>query len=147
VRQRLLSMLETRIPAPLLKVVRETGLTSVQAIETVTVERHATDRLALIGDAGSLYGPFAGSGTLQALGNASSLAARLAEPGTPKDVLTSWGAGQRELDARMTSLAEQNGNALVFDVPDPTSLVGDRARSFLTSVHPGASYRLGSALA
>lgn len=138
VRDRFVAELQKRqVPARHLDVVRSTAQTSVQAVESVRVVRHAAGRVVLVGDAGSVFPPFAGSGVVKAVGNALSLVTAISS-GDDLDVsLGTWADGQLALDAFLADQSDRNGRLLVFEVPEPSSLSGDPALAWLHELHPG----------
>ena len=71
VRADLESRLEGLLPPPLFELVQQSGNSSIQAIYSVVPRSYARDRLCLVGDAGTVFPPFAGSGVLRAVANAA----------------------------------------------------------------------------
>lgn len=145
VRDRFVAELEARqVPAQHLDVVRSTAQTSVQAVESVRVARHAAGRVVLVGDAGSVFPPFAGSGVVKAVGNALSLVTAISSGGDLDSALGTWGQEQLALDASLAEQSDRNGRQLVFDVPEPSGLSGDRALAWLRELHPGQPVALSA---
>jgi len=72
------SRLADLLPSSLFELVQQCGNSSIQAICSVAARSYTRDRVCLAGDAGAVFPPFAGSGVLRALANATSLADALA---------------------------------------------------------------------
>jgi len=92
--------------------------TFVQAIFTVTVPAYHRGRVCLVGDAGTLYPPFTGSGVFKAINNALALAHFLGRDGDIDRALAAWNDAQLRDVATFEAAAEVFERALVFDMPD-----------------------------
>jgi 2-polyprenyl-6-methoxyphenol hydroxylase-like FAD-dependent oxidoreductase len=106
------------LPEEFAQIVDESRDTFIQAIFTVTVPAYRRGRVCLIGDAGTLYPPFSGSGVLKALTNAIDLAARLEAAHDVDDALADWNRVQLRNAATFEAAAETFERALIFDMPD-----------------------------
>jgi 2-polyprenyl-6-methoxyphenol hydroxylase-like FAD-dependent oxidoreductase len=74
--------------------------------------------VCLVGDAGTLYPPFTGSGVFKAIYNAIELADGLNADGDVDQALAAWNDVQLRAVATFETAAEVFERALVFDMPD-----------------------------
>jgi hypothetical protein len=84
------SRLVDRLPSLLFELVQQRGNSSIHAVYSVAARSYARDRVCLVGDGGAVFPPFAGSGVLRAVPNATSLADALADAPTVDDGLRRW---------------------------------------------------------
>jgi 2-polyprenyl-6-methoxyphenol hydroxylase-like FAD-dependent oxidoreductase len=78
------------LPEVFAQVVGSSRDTFVQAVYTVTVPAYHRGRVCLVGDAGTLYPPFTGSGVFKAIFNAIDLAHRLRIHRDVDQALAAW---------------------------------------------------------
>jgi 2-polyprenyl-6-methoxyphenol hydroxylase-like FAD-dependent oxidoreductase len=116
------SRLADLLPSSLFELVQQCGNSSIQAIYSVVARSYARDRVCLAGDAGAVIPPFAGSGVLRAVTNATSLAGALAGAPAVDDGLRRWGEAQAQVAAQLMPAAEQIERSAVFDMPDLTTM-------------------------
>jgi 2-polyprenyl-6-methoxyphenol hydroxylase-like FAD-dependent oxidoreductase len=141
VRARFLRELQQRLPAAYLDVIRETHETSIQAVFTERVDRYTQGRLCVIGDAGTIFPPYAGSGVLKAVGNALSLAASLATVGPMDDIgaaLSEWSDQQLSTDASLAEQSHRNSRLLASQVQELEAFRTEAVLAWINEVHPGA---------
>ena len=106
------------LPGLFAEIVDASRDTFTQAIFTVTVPAYRSGRVCLVGDAGTVYPPFSGSGVVKAISNAVELGARL-KPGVDIDeALTAWSDGQLQTAATFEAAAAVFEQELIFDMPD-----------------------------
>ena len=113
------------LPEAFAQVVEASHDTFIQAIFTVTVPSYHRGRVCLVGDAGTLYPPFTGSGVLKAIVNALELTHRLRTDGDVDRALAAWNDDQVATAATFAAAAELLERALVFDMPDLAELDDD----------------------
>ena len=106
------------LPEVFARVVDESTDTFIQAIFTVTVPDYQRGRVCLIGDAGTLYPPFSGSGVIKAIVNAVELAERLNAAADIDEALAGWNRAQLRTAATFAAVAQTFERALVFDMPE-----------------------------
>src|SRR6185437_4088512 len=94
------------LPRSLFELVQQSGNSSIQAIYSVVPSSYARDRLCLVGDAGTVLPPFAGSGVLRAVASATSLRDALAGAPAVDDALRRWSEAQRQVAAQVIPIAE-----------------------------------------
>ena len=98
---------------------------------------YARDRLCLAGDAGAVFPPFAGSGVLRAVANATSLADALAGAPAVDDGLRRWGEAQVQVAAQVMPVAERIERSAVFGMPDLTTMPTAAANDWMSAAHSG----------
>jgi 2-polyprenyl-6-methoxyphenol hydroxylase-like FAD-dependent oxidoreductase len=129
------------LPSSLLELVRQCGNSSIQAVYSVAARSYARDRVCLVGDAGAVFPPFAGSGVLRAVANATSLADALAgaQAGAPAvdDRLRRWGEAQVQAAAQVMAAAEQTERSAVFGMPDIAAMPTAASNDWMSAAHPG----------
>ena len=106
------------LPEVFAQVVDASRDTFIQAIFTVTVPGYHRGRVCLVGDAGTLYPPFTGSGVFKAINNAVELADGLNTDGDVDQALAAWNDVQLQTVATFGAAAELFERALIFDMPD-----------------------------
>jgi 2-polyprenyl-6-methoxyphenol hydroxylase-like FAD-dependent oxidoreductase len=137
VRAGLESRLAGLLPPLLFELVQQSGNSSIQAIYSVVPRSYARDRLCLVGDAGAVFPPFAGSGVLRAVANATSLADALAGPPAVDDALRRWSAAQLQVAAQVIPNAEGIERSAVFGMPDLTTMPTAAANDWISAASPG----------
>ena len=106
------------LPEVFAQVVAASRDTFIQAIYTVTVPAYHRGRVCLVGDAGTLYPPFTGSGVFKAIFNALELAHRLHTDGDVDQALSAWNDVQLRTAATFETAADLFERELIFDMPD-----------------------------
>jgi 2-polyprenyl-6-methoxyphenol hydroxylase-like FAD-dependent oxidoreductase len=109
-------------------IVARSGDTFAQPIYTVEVPQYASNRMCLVGDAGSIAPPFTGSGVFKAVQNAIELAEVLADPADVPAALESWSRSQTETGRRLAALGRQMEQAFVWAAPDFSEMDDKTAR-------------------
>src|SRR3984957_8060137 len=130
------------IPPYFLDLIERTARTSIQAIYSAQVPAYARGRLALTGDAGTVFPPYSGSGVLKAIANAASLPDSLAAATTVDRGLSAWSKQQEETIQAVEPVAERTEKNLITEIPDLISLSPEATRSWLSAIHPGAHITL-----
>jgi 2-polyprenyl-6-methoxyphenol hydroxylase-like FAD-dependent oxidoreductase len=125
------------LPASLFELVQRSGNSSIQAIYSVAARSYARDRVCLVGDAGAVFPPFAGSGVLRAVANATSLVDALAGAAAVDDGLRRWGAAQVRAAAQVMPVAERIERSAVFGMPDLTTMPTAATNDWMSAAHPG----------
>src|SRR5262249_44177997 len=118
VRADLAARLAGLLPPSLFELVEHSGNSSIQAIYSVVPRSYPRDRLCLVGDAGTVFPPFTGSGVLRAVANATSLRDALAGAPAVDDALRQWSAAQLQVAAQLIPIAEHIERSSVFGMPD-----------------------------
>jgi 2-polyprenyl-6-methoxyphenol hydroxylase-like FAD-dependent oxidoreductase len=129
------------IPPYFLDLIERTARTSIQAIYSAQAPAYARGRLALIGDAGTVFPPYSGSGVLKAIANATSLPGSLAAA-TVGEGLSAWSKQQEKTIQAIEPVAERNEKNLISEIPDLASLSPEDTHSWLSAIHPGANITL-----
>jgi 2-polyprenyl-6-methoxyphenol hydroxylase-like FAD-dependent oxidoreductase len=137
VRADLESRLAGLLPSSLFELVQQCGNSSIQAVYSVAARSYARDRVCLVGDAGAVIPPFAGSGVLRAVANATSLADALAGAPAVDDGLRRWGEAQAQVAAQLMPAAERIERGAVFDMPDFTTMPTAAANDWMSAALPG----------
>jgi 2-polyprenyl-6-methoxyphenol hydroxylase-like FAD-dependent oxidoreductase len=125
------------LPPKLFELVQQCGNSSIQAIYSVAARSYARDRVCLVGDAGAVVPPFAGSGVLRAVANATSLVDALAGASTVDDGLHRWGETQAQVAAQIMPAAEQLERSAVFDMPDLAARSIAATNEWMSAILPG----------
>jgi 2-polyprenyl-6-methoxyphenol hydroxylase-like FAD-dependent oxidoreductase len=131
------SHLADLLPSWLFELVLHCRNSSIQAVYSVAASSYARDRVCLVGDAGAVFPPFAGSGVLRAVANATSLADALADASTVDHGLSRWGEAQVQVAAQVIPVAERIERSAVFDMPDLTTLPTAATNHWMTAAHSG----------
>jgi 2-polyprenyl-6-methoxyphenol hydroxylase-like FAD-dependent oxidoreductase len=126
------------IPPQYLDLIDRTTRTSIQAVFSAQAPGYARGRLCVIGDAGTVFPPFSGSGVLKAISNATTLSGSLTAAATIDEALSAWNDQQRGIEQAMAAVAERNGRNLVYEVPDLASMDDSQIRRWLADIHPDA---------
>jgi 2-polyprenyl-6-methoxyphenol hydroxylase-like FAD-dependent oxidoreductase len=137
VRAVLESRLAGLLPRSLFELVQQSGNSSVQAIYSYMAPSYAQDRLCLVGDAGAVVPPFAGSGVLRAVGNAISLTDALADASTVDDALRQWSEAQLQAAAQVIPNTEAIERGYVFGMPDLTTMSTTATNEWMSATYPG----------
>jgi 2-polyprenyl-6-methoxyphenol hydroxylase-like FAD-dependent oxidoreductase len=137
VRAALEARLAGLLPRPLFELVQQSGNSSIQAIYSVAPRSYARDRLCLVGDAGAVLPPFAGSGVLRAVASATSLTDALAGPSAVDESLRRWSEAQLQVAAQLVPNAERVEQLAVFDMPDLTTLPTTATNDWMSATYPG----------
>ena len=137
VRAGLESRLAGLLPSPLFELVQQSGNSSIQAIYSVVPRSYARDRLCLVGDAGTVIPPFAGSGVLRAVASAASLADALAGAPAVDDALRRWSEAQLQAAAQVMPNTEGIERSYVFGMPDLTTMPTTAANDWLSAAFSG----------
>jgi 2-polyprenyl-6-methoxyphenol hydroxylase-like FAD-dependent oxidoreductase len=131
------SRLADLLPSSLFELVQQCGNSSIQAVYSVVARSYARDRMCLVGDAGAVFPPFAGSGVLRAVANATSLADALAGASAVDDGLRRWGAAQVQVAAQVMPAAERIERSAVFDMPDLATMPTAATNDWMSAAHSG----------
>lgn len=137
VRAGLESRLAGLLPPLLFELVQQSGNSSIQAIYSFVSRSYARDRLCLVGDAGTVFPPFTGSGVLRAVANATSLTDALADAPAVDDALRRWNEAQLQVAAQVIPIAEGIERSAVFDMPDLTTMPTTATNDWMSAAHPG----------
>ena len=137
VRASLESRLAGLLPSSLFELVQQSGNSSIQAIYSFVARSYARDRLCLVGDAGTVFPPFTGSGVLRAVASATSLADALAGAPTVDDALRRWSQAQLQVAAQVIPVAEGIERSAVFGMPDLTTMSTTATNDWMSAAHPG----------
>ena len=137
VRAALESRLAALLPPPLFELVHQSGNSSIQAIYSLAPRGYARDRLCLVGDAGAVFPPFAGSGVLRAVASATSLTDALAAVPAVDDALRRWKEAQLQVAAQVIPNAEGIERSAVFDMPDFTTMPTAATNDWVSAASPG----------
>jgi 2-polyprenyl-6-methoxyphenol hydroxylase-like FAD-dependent oxidoreductase len=137
VRAGLESRLARLLPRSLFELVQQSGNSSIQAIYSFVPRSYARDRLCLVGDAGTVFPPFTGSGVLRAVANATSLRDALAGASAVDDALRRWSQTQLQVAAQVIPVAEGIERSSVFDMPDLTTMTTTATNDWMSATHPG----------
>ena len=144
VRAALESRLADLLPLSLFELVQQSSNSSVQAIYSYMTPSYAHDRLCLVGDAGAVFPPFAGSGVLRAVGNAISLTDALADASTVDDALRQWSEAQLQAAAQVIPNTEAIERGYVFGMPDFTTTSTTATNDWMSAAYPGLVLTLPS---
>lgn len=131
------SRLAGLLPPSLFELVQQSGNSSIQAIYSFVPRSYARDRLCLVGDAGTLFPPFTGSGVLRAVASAASLTDALADASTVDDALRRWSEAQLQVAAQLIPIAEDIERSYVFGMPDLTTMPTTATNDWLSTAFPG----------
>jgi hypothetical protein len=123
VRAALESRLAGLLPSPLFELVQQSRNSSIQAIYSFVPRSYARDRLCLVGDAGAVFPPFAGS----ALAGASAV----------DDALRRWSGAQLQVAAQVTPSAEGIERGYVFGMPDLATMPTTATNDWMSAAYPG----------
>jgi 2-polyprenyl-6-methoxyphenol hydroxylase-like FAD-dependent oxidoreductase len=137
VRTALESRLAGLLPSSLFELVQQSGNSSIQAIYSFVPRSYARDRLCLVGDAGTVFPPFTGSGVLRAVANAASLTDALAGAPAVDDALRRWSQAQLQVAAQLIPVAEGIERSSVFGMPDLTTMPTTATNDWISAAHPG----------
>ena len=125
------------LPPLLFELVQQSGNSSIQAIYSCVPRSYARDRLCLVGDAGTVFPPFTGSGVLRAVANATSLTDALAGAMAVDDALRRWSEAQLQVAAQVIPIAEGIERSYVFGMPDLTTMPTTATNDWLSAAYPG----------
>ena len=142
VRAGLESRLAGLLPSSLLELVQQSGNSSIQAIYSCTPRSYARGRLCLVGDAGAVFPPFAGSGVLRAVASAASLTDALADVSAVDDALRRWSQAQLQVAAQVIPVAEGIERSAVFDMPDLTTMPTTATNDWMSGLFTGFAVTL-----
>jgi 2-polyprenyl-6-methoxyphenol hydroxylase-like FAD-dependent oxidoreductase len=145
VRAGLESRLADLLPPLLFELVQQSGNSSIQAIYSYAARSYARDRLCLVGDAGTVFPPFTGSGVLRAAANATSLTDALADAPAVDDALRRWSEAQLQVAAQVIPVAEGIERGYVFDMPDLTTMPTTATNDWMSAAYPGLVVTLPAA--
>jgi 2-polyprenyl-6-methoxyphenol hydroxylase-like FAD-dependent oxidoreductase len=145
VRADLESRLAGLLPPPLFELVQQSGNSPIQAIYSFVPRSSARDRLCLVGDAGTVFPPFAGSGVLRAVASAASLTGALAGPPAVDDALRRWSEAQLQVAAQLIPIAEGIERSYVFGMPDLTTMPTTATNDWMSAAYPGLVVTLPAA--
>lgn len=137
VRAGLESRLAGLLPPSLFELVQQSGNSSIQAIYSFVSRSYARDRLCLVGDAGTVFPPFTGSGVLRAVANATSLTDALADAPAVDDALRRWSEAQLQVAAQVIPIAEGIERSAVSGMPDLTTMPTTATNDWMSAAHPG----------
>src|SRR6185437_5402897 len=133
------------LPRSLFELVQQSGNSSIQAIYSVVPSSYARDRLCLVGDAGTVLPPFAGSGVLRAVASATSLRDALAGAAVVDDALRRWSEAQLQVAAQAIPNAESIERSYVFGMPDLTTMPATAANDWMSAAAAGLPLTLPGA--
>jgi 2-polyprenyl-6-methoxyphenol hydroxylase-like FAD-dependent oxidoreductase len=142
VRAALESRLAGLLPQPLFELVQQSRNSSVQAVYSFAPRSYARDRLCLVGDAGAVFPPFAGSGVLRAVASATSLTDALADVPAVDDALRRWSEAQLQVAAQVIPNAEGIERSAVFDMPDLTAMTTTATNAWMSAASAGLAVTL-----
>jgi len=142
VRAGLESRLAGLLPPLLFELVQQSGNSSIQAIYSYVARSYARDRLCLVGDAGTVFPPFTGSGVLRAVANATSLTDALAGASAVDDALRRWSEAQLQVAAQVIPVAEGIERGYVFDMPDLATMPATATNDWMSAAYPGLAVTL-----
>ncbi|HEX9042076.1 MAG TPA: FAD-dependent monooxygenase, partial [Trebonia sp.] len=131
------SRLAGLLPAPLFELVQQSGNSSIQAIYSVVPRGYARGRLCLVGDAGAVFPPFAGSGVLRAVGSAVWLADALGDGPAVDDALRRWSEAQAQAAAQLIPNAEVIERDYVFGMPDFATMPVAATSEWVSAAYAG----------
>ena len=131
------SRLAGLLPPMLFELVQQSGNSSIQAIYSFVSGRYARDRVCLVGDAGTVSPPFAGSGVLRAVASAASLTDALAGAPVTDDALRQWNQAQLQVAAQVIPTAEWVERNAVFGLPDLAAMPTTATNEWMSAAHPG----------
>jgi len=131
------SRLADLLPSSLFELVQQCGNSSIQAVYSVAARSYARDRVCLVGDAGAVFPPFAGSGVLRAVANVTSLVDALVGASTVDDGLRRWGEAQVKVAAQVMPVAERIERSAVFDMPDLAAMPTAATNDWMSAAHSG----------
>jgi 2-polyprenyl-6-methoxyphenol hydroxylase-like FAD-dependent oxidoreductase len=131
------SRLAGLLPPLLFELVQQSGNSSIQAIYSVVSRSYSRDRLCLVGDAGTVFPPFAGSGVHRAVASATSLRDALADAPAVDDVLRRWSEAQLQVAAQAIPNAEGIERSYVFGMPDLTTMPTTATNDWMSAAYPG----------
>jgi 2-polyprenyl-6-methoxyphenol hydroxylase-like FAD-dependent oxidoreductase len=127
------SRLADLLPPLLFELVQQNANSAIQAIYSVTTRSYARDRLCLVGDAGTMFPPFTGSGVMKAVANATSLVDALADAPAIDDALSRWREAQLQVAAQVMPRAENVERNEVFGMPDLTTMPTTATNDWMSS--------------
>jgi 2-polyprenyl-6-methoxyphenol hydroxylase-like FAD-dependent oxidoreductase len=136
------SRLAGLLPPSLFELVQQSGNSSIQAIYSFVPRSYARDRLCLVGDAGAVFPPFAGSGVLRAVASATSLTEALTEGSAVIDALRRWSEAQLQVAAQVVPNAEGIERSYVFDMPDLTTMPTTATNDWMSAASSGLAVTL-----
>jgi 2-polyprenyl-6-methoxyphenol hydroxylase-like FAD-dependent oxidoreductase len=139
------SRLAGLLPASLFELVRQGGNSSIQAVYSVAPRGYARDRLCLVGDAGAVFPPFAGSGVVRAVTSAATLADALADGAAVDDALRRWNEAQFQAAAEVAPNAEVIERSYVLGVPDLTAMPTAVTNDWISAAYAGLPVTLPDA--
>jgi 2-polyprenyl-6-methoxyphenol hydroxylase-like FAD-dependent oxidoreductase len=139
------SRLADLLPSSLFELVQQCGNSSIQAVYSVAARSYARDRVCLVGDAGAVFPPFAGSGVLRAVANVTSLVDALAGAQAVDDGLRRWGEAQVQAAAQLMPAAERIERSAVFGMPDLATMSTAATNDWMSATHPGLPVTLPNA--
>ncbi len=142
VRAGLGSRLAGLLPSSLFELVQQSGNSSIQAIYSSAPRSYARDRLCLVGDAGAVFPPFAGSGVLRAVASATSLTDALAGELAVDDALRRWSEAQLQVAAQVIPNAEEIERSYVFGMPDLTTMPATATNDWMSAASAGLAVTL-----
>lgn len=145
VRATLESRLAGLLPPPLFELVQQSGNSSIQAIYSFVPRSYARDRLCLVGDAGTLAPPFAGSGVLRAVADAASLTDALADAPSVDEALRRWSEGRLQVAAQVIPNADAIERSYVFAMPDLTTMPTTATNDWMSAAYAGLAVTLPGA--
>jgi 2-polyprenyl-6-methoxyphenol hydroxylase-like FAD-dependent oxidoreductase len=142
VRADLESRLAGLLPRSLFELVQQSGNSSIQAIYSYAACGYARDRLCLVGDAGTVFPPFTGSGVLRAVASATSLTDALADASATDDALRRWSDAQLQVAAQLTPNAESIERSYVFGMPDLSAMPTTATNDWMSAAYAGLEVTL-----
>lgn len=116
--ERLKALLRDNVPGYYGDVIERTQDTYVQLIYTARVPAYRSDRMALIGDAGTVAQPFTGSGVFKGYTNIRDLLEAFDRCDDLDEALTDWSGAQTRTGDRLLALGEQMERAFIWDPLD-----------------------------
>jgi steroid Delta-isomerase len=89
-----------------------------------------------------VFPPFAGSGVLRAVANATSSTDALADASAVDDALRRWSEAQLQVAAQVLPNAEGIERSYVFDMPDLTTVPTTATNDWISAAFPGLAVTL-----
>jgi 2-polyprenyl-6-methoxyphenol hydroxylase-like FAD-dependent oxidoreductase len=142
VRAGLESRLAGLLPQSLFELVQQSGNSSIHAVYSFAPRSYARDRLCLVGDAGAVFPPFAGSGVLRAVYSATSLTDALAGAPAVDDALSRWSEAQLQKAAQVIPNAEGIERSYVYGMPDLTTMPTTATNDLMSAAYAGLEVTL-----
>lgn len=129
----LTTMVSEQFPPYYADIVTASQNTFVQPIYTAQVSGYKRGRMALLGDAGAMAQPFTAGGVFKGMNNAIDLAEALDNYDSVDEALAAWSATETATGQRMYALGQQLEQALIWNIPDFSTMDEDAMRDWWTA--------------